>query len=165
MRVPIRKGGKFTNLAVDPLLTAEKFSALEKKLARLQAERPQAIAEVKRLAELGDFSENMEYQMAKGRLRGLNSAMENLVEQLNQAEIIRSPKNAAVVAVGHTVVVEVSGQRKTFKILGSTEINPRQGIISYSSPLGAALLGHAVGDIIKIKLPGKEVCYKILEIA
>jgi len=58
MRVPIRKPGKYTHLKPDPNLTEGKFNELKKKLERLKADQPDAIAEVRRLAEMGDFSEN-----------------------------------------------------------------------------------------------------------
>lgn len=116
------------------------------------------------MAELGDFSENVEYQLAKGRLRGINNSIERIENQLKQAEIIESPVGISAVQIGNTVVVESAGQQKTFLILGSTETNPLKGVISYSSPIGAALLGHAVGEIIKIALTGREVEYKIIEI-
>ena len=72
MRVPIRKGGEFTNIIPDPNLTRKKFNEFSVKLKSLKLEQPKAILEVKRLAELGDFSENAAYQMAKGHLRSLN---------------------------------------------------------------------------------------------
>lgn len=165
MRVPYRKPGKYSNLAPDPFLTEAKFLELEAKLKRLKTiDRPHYITEVKRLAELGDFSENVEYQLAKGKLRGINSAVEKIENQLKDAEIIRPQTETGTVQIGHTVTVETGGQRKTFQILGSTETNPLKGIISYSSPIGVALLGRVVGEVIAVKLPGREVEYKILKI-
>ena len=163
MRVPYRKPGKYGQMKSDPLMTKEKFAELEDKLAKLKEKRPQAAAEVKRLAELGDFSENMEYQLAKGRLRGINNAILTLESQLNQAEIIEAAKNDKV-RVGGTVTVQTENNLRKYKILGSAEADPQKGIISRSSPIGEALLGRVAGEVIRIKLANREAEYKIVKI-
>jgi len=165
MRVPYRKPGKFSQLKPDHLLTQDKVDELKAKLEKLKKfSQPRATAEVSRLAELGDFSENAEYQLAKGRLRGINYEILRLNAQLNQAEVITRPLQADTVQVGHTVTVEVDHKQKTYQILGSVETNPHKGIISHNSPLGAALMDHAVGDTVHVKLADREVEYKILKI-
>jgi len=163
MRVPYRKPGKFSQMKMDPLMTKEKFAELEDKLEKLKQKRPQAAAEVKRLAELGDFSENVEYQLAKGRLRGINNAILTLENQLNQAEIIAPIKNDKV-QVGSVVTLKTENGMKKYQILGSAEANPQKGIISRNSPIGEALLGHTAGEVIKIRLASGEAEYKILKI-
>lgn len=164
MRVPYRKPLSFKQVKQDPFLTEGKFNELKDKLERLRDFiRPQAAAEVARLAEMGDFSENTAYQMAKGRLRGVNSAIFKIENQLNHAVII-SPQESDVIQVGHTVTIETAGQRKMYQILGSTETNPGEGIISHNSPIGAALIGRRVGDRVNIKLANKETEYKVVRI-
>jgi len=120
--------------------------------------------EVSRLAELGDFSENVEYQLAKGQLRRINTKILILENQLKQAEVIKAPKQFGVIEIGHKVVVEVNGKQKIYQILGSSEADPDKGIISHNSPIGGVLLGHKVGDIIKIKPVDREIKYKIIKI-
>lgn len=163
MRVPIRKAGKYVHQKIDPTITEGKFLELKKELEILKKKKLQAMDDVSRLAELGDFSENAAYQFAKGRLRGINSAIERIQKQIDHAEIIPQ-KPTDTVQLGHKVTVEVNGKQKTFQILGSTEVNPDRGIISQHSPIGSALLGHEEGDVVIIKLVGKEVEYKILKI-
>lgn len=164
MRVPFRKPGKYSQIKPDYLLTEGKFGELKNKLDRLKnISRPQAAAEVSRLAEMGDFSENAEYQLAKGRLRGINNAILKLENQLNNAVII-SPKQTGAVQAGNTVTVESGGKQKTYLILGSSETNPREGIISRNSPIGSALVGRGAGETVKVKLANKEVEYKIIKI-
>ena len=154
MRVPKRKPGKFSQLKPDPLMTKDKFNELEQKLKKLKnVSHPQAVEEVKRLAELGDFSENVEYQLAKGRLRGINNAILKIEYQLNNT-----------VQIGHTVTIESDKKQSTYLLLGSSETNPQKGIISHNSPIGAALIGHSVGDTIQAKLANKLVEYKITKI-
>lgn len=165
MRVPYRKPGKFSQIKQDPLLTQAKFTELEKKLNRLKTvSRPEVAAEVRRLAEMGDFSENAAYQMAKGRLRGINQTIDTIEFQLDHAVVIPPQAQTDTVDIGHTVTVTDGVKEKTFQILGSAETNPAQGIISYTSPIGAALIGSRRGDVIKIKLARNEVEYRIIEI-
>ncbi len=165
MQIPYRKPGKFSQLPIDHFLTQSKLDELKNELERLKKYlRPQAAAEVARLAELGDFSENVEYQLAKGRLRGINYRILSLEFQCNQAVIIEENAVNTVVRVGHTVTVENNGKQRTFQILGSAETDPRQGVISHVSPVGAALLGRAVGEVVRVQLAGREVEYVILAI-
>ena len=165
MRVPIRKSGEFTRIIPDPYLTAGKFNELNEKLKKLKVSLPQAIKEVKRLAEMGDFSENAAYQMAKGRLRGLNQRILDLEEQLKLSIIIKPGLNKKQVQLGSRVTVITAGQKQTYLILGSSEINVKNNIISHNSPIGSALIGKKVGDSVKIQLANNEVEFKIIKIA
>lgn len=163
MRTLDRKLGKYGQIKADPFLTLDKFRELEQQLNRLKKSQPVAAAEVARLAEMGDFSENFAYQHAKGRLRGINQRILELEHKLNQAEVIQ-PSGMNKVEVGHTVTVECDGTKKTFQILGSTETDPRRGVISHSSPIGAALLGHKVGDTVCVTIANKDREYTIIAI-
>lgn len=151
MRVPIRKGDKRVFAPKDYYLTQKKFQLIEEEIERLKKARPKLAEEVKRLAEMGDFSENAGYQMAKGKIRGLNQRLLNLEDQLKKAEIIEVNNDISLVQIGHTVTLETKGEHKTYTILGGSESNPSQGIISHLSPLGSALLGKKMGDKIRLK--------------
>ncbi|MDD5527602.1 MAG: GreA/GreB family elongation factor [Patescibacteria group bacterium] len=164
MRVPIRKPDKYLKGRPDPKMTEAKYRVLSADLERMKRVRPPLAAEVKRLALMGDFSENAAYQIAKGRLRGLNQAMLDVADQLARAEIIEPNKNKTVAGLGSFVTIKSAGGKKTFQILGSTETNPSAGIISSSSPLGTALLGRRTGETIAVKLTNKTVEYKIISI-
>lgn len=149
----------------DPLLTQGKFRELEEKLTHLKnVARPQVASEVRRLAEMGDFSENAAYQMAKGRLRGINSSIDTIENELNHAVLIPSQTQTDTVDIGHTVTVESEGKEKIFQILGSAETNPKKGVISHNSPLGAALMGREVGDSIFVTLAERTVEYRVVRI-
>jgi transcription elongation factor GreA len=165
MRVPIRKSGEFTHPIPDPYLTAGKFSELNEKLKPLKASLPQAIDEVKRLGEMGDFSENAAYQMAKGRLRSLNQCIFDLEEQLNLAIIIKPSPDKNQVQLADKVTVKTAGGQKTYLILGSSEINIKNNIISHNSPIGSALMGKRVGDTVKVQLTDNEAVLEIIKIA
>ncbi len=158
MQLPYRKPTKFSVMQLDPVMSQAKFSELTKKLEKLKADRPKAAAEVSRLAELGDFSENVEYQLAKGRLRAINEKMMILETHLNQADIIKKNTSGRV-GIGSIVTVEVDGKEKIYEILGSSETNPTKGIISHTSPIGAALMGHKVGDTVAVEIAQKNKEY------
>lgn len=164
MQVPYRKPGKYALIPKDPTMTEDKFLELQKKLERLRAVQPAAAKEVSRLAELGDFSENVEYQLAKGKLRGINQGILDLEKQLNAADIITKPRQNTRVEIGHTVTIESAGKQKQYTILGSSESNPAQGVISQNSPIGAALLGRTVGETVKVEIAGQEKTYGIISI-
>lgn len=164
MRTPIRKAGKYTHLKPDPHLTMGKFNDLKKQLEKMKKTQPKLAAEVKRLALDGDFSENAAYQIAKGRLRGLNQKMLDIENHLKTAIIINTNHNHSIVQIGSTVVVETNGKEKEFTILGSSETDPTKGIISHNSPIGSAILGKRIEDIVKIKLKDRTTEYKIKKI-
>ncbi len=166
MQLPKRKPGKYANLPLDPFITQQKFDELSSKLNTLITHsRPTAASEVSRLAELGDFSENVEYQLAKGKLRGINSAILKIEYQLNHAQIITPTKGKnPTIQIGSTVIINSEGKEKTYQILGRTETNPDKGIISYTSPIGAALLGHRAGDSVEIVLPNKTMVCTIVRV-
>lgn len=164
MRVPIRKGGKYTHLKPDPHLTEDKFNEVKKELQHLKKIQPEAAAEVKRCAEMGDLSENAAYQIAKGRLRGINQRIIDLTDYLQRVVIIKPADGRTAVELGQYVTVESNGQEKTYLILGSAETDPLRGIISHNSPIGSALMGKRVGETAKVNLKNKVIDYKIIKI-
>jgi transcription elongation factor GreA len=164
MQVPYRKAGKYAGQKPDPHLTRAKYAELQAKLERLKGVQPAAIEEVKRLALMGDFSENAAYQIAKGRLRGMNQRITEIEDHLKRAEIIANGPNRGIAELGRTVTVEVSGKERIYKILGSSETDPEGGVISHNSPLGQALLGKGAGDVAKLQLPDKTIVYKIIKV-
>lgn len=164
MQVPKRKSENYIRPKFDPHITEEKFNELKTQLAKLKKSHSLAAEEVKRLAKMGDFSENFAYQAAKGHLRGINQRILEIEDQLNRAVIIRSSKGICAVRIGCSVTIEANGKQSTYLILGSSETNPSRGIISHNSPLGEALLGHKAGDIVKLKLAAGEAEYKIAAI-
>lgn len=165
MRLPTRKPGKYSNIVPDTFITADKLAQLQEKLAHLKQQHMPAANEVSRLAELGDFSENAEYQMAKARLRSILFTMSKLEHQIQNAQVLPVSTDHSFVSLGSTVTVLVDGVSKTFQILSSNETDPTRNIISHHSPLGSALLGHKLGEIVTIPVKGVDVAYTITQIA
>lgn len=165
MQTPYRKPSKFSYIKPDPQITEAKFNELKRKLDKLQNHtRFKVMEEVRINAENGDFSENAAYQIAKGKLRGINQKILDLTNHLKIATIIKPNKDNDAVAIGHHVTISYEGKTRTYEILGSSETDPVRGIISHNSPIGSALLGHKVGDIVRVKLANKTVAYKIINI-
>ena len=164
MQVPKRKPGKYTHMKVDTHMRQEKFNELASKLEGMKKTHPQLAEDVKTYAQFGDFSENAEYQIAKGKLRGLNSGMLKIENLLKNAVIINPPKTNETIQLGSTITSEINGKQKRYLILGALESDPANGIISHSSPIGSALIGHRVGDVVRINLGEREVEHKIIKI-
>ncbi|MFH1255044.1 MAG: GreA/GreB family elongation factor [bacterium] len=164
MQTPIRKPGKYTHLKPDQYITESKYNELKNKLDRLKFNRPRAAEEVKKYASDGDFSENAAYQIAKGRLRGINRRISEIEDHLKNAIIIKPPEHAEKIQIGCSATIETHGREKTYLILGSSETDPQRGIISRNSPIGSALIGKKIGDRIKIKSDNREIEYKIIKI-
>lgn len=165
MRVPKRKPGKYALQKIDHHITPEKYKRLKAELESLKKiKRPPAIKEVKRLASMGDFSENAAYQIAKGKLRSINNRILKVKDFLSRAEIIEPNPRSDSVSLGSTVTLELNGEKKKYQILGSAETNPSRGTISQNSPLGKALLGKKTGQQAEVQLPNKTTVYKIIKI-
>ena len=166
MQIPKRKPN--VRLAADEpvYLTQDGLDRLTKRLARLRRELPDAALEAQRTAAYGDRSDNAEYKEAKGILRRTQRQIWNLEDQLKRVVVIAPDENkSGTVQLGSTVTLEIDhASRKKFQILGTLETNPEGGCISHKSPLGAALIGRKQGDEVKIKTPGGERVYKIVEI-
>jgi transcription elongation factor GreA len=167
MQLPYRKPGKYSQTETDYYISQNKFDELYKILAKLKKVRPSAALEVSRLAELGDFSENVEYQLAKRRLRGINTKMLYIENDLNRAIIISPDKKSKIIQIGHTVTLEnlENNNKIIYKILGSKETDPKNNIISYSSPIGLALVGKKLNQEVTINLPKQDIKYKIKKIS
>jgi len=160
MQVPQRKPGKYSNLTADPHITQKKKNELEDELASLLKKRPKAASEVQRLSELGDFSENAEYQLAKGKLRGMNRRILVLEDHLNRAIVVQQSKSDQI-QLGDTVTLTMDGEDKTYTILGPSETDPSKNIISHLSPIGSALIGKRVDDVFEIEIAGNQKQCKI----
>lgn len=149
-------------------LTAEAYKKLKEELEYLRKVKRKEIAQrVQEAKELGDLSENADYQKAKEDQAALESRIIELEEFLKRAVIIQ-PKKTDRVEIGSIIEVENLSQstskKQVFTIVGSHEAQPLEGKISNESPLGKAFLGKKVGEIIDVETPKGKVQYKILKI-
>jgi transcription elongation factor GreA len=149
-------------------MTPEGYQKLKEELDRLiRIERPKNIQEIAEARAHGDLSENAEYHAAKERQSFIEGRIKELQSKLSMADVIDPSKiNQSKVAFGATVkVLDVEADNEyEFTLVGPEEADVKNGKISISSPVGRALLGKEVGDIVVVKAPARTIEYEILEI-
>ena len=152
------------------VLTKESYDAKVKELEQLKTTGRDEIAErIKVARSFGALSENSEYDEAMNEQAKLEAKIARLENDIRNANILDEDNlNAGVVHPGSKVKVEnvENGKKSEYTILGPSESNPAQGIISDQSPIGKSLIGNRKGDIVDVQLPtGKVLQLKILSIA
>lgn len=148
------------------LLTSEGFLNLEEELNELKmVKRPQVIEAIKDARAQGDLSENADYDAARNDQAVLEARIKELEYMIDHAKIIEESREG-VVSIGSTVVVSYvdDDDEEEYKIVGSLEANPFENRISNESPIGKALLGKKVGDVVSVESPNGSYDVKILEI-
>ncbi|MCR5510560.1 transcription elongation factor GreA [Lachnospiraceae bacterium XBB2008] len=149
-------------------LTREGLKAYEEELNYLKEVKRHEIAQkIKEAREQGDLSENAEYDAAKDEQRDNEARIEELEKILKDVELVNEEDiDLETINVGCQVRVmdKTAKQELEFKIVGSTEADSLRGKISNESPVGAALLGHKVGDTVKVETQVGVISYKVIEI-
>jgi len=140
---------------------------LEEELNYLRSvRRPAVAAKIHEAKEGGDIMENAGYDEAKNEQAFVEGRIMTLEALLSRVEIITESKQADSVCLGCSVtVMEKGSAAETFRIVGKTESDPTQGRISDESPLGRALMGHHVGDHIRVQTPMGPRQFEILDVS
>ena len=150
------------------ILTYAGLKALEDELENLRVVKRKEVAEkIKEAREQGDLSENAEYDAAKGEQRDIEARIDELEKILKNVEVVVEEEvDLEKINVGCTVLVhdDEFDEEIEFKIVGSTEANSLQGKISNESPVGQALMGKKVGDIVDVETPAGNIRYTVLKI-
>lgn len=138
-------------------ITPQGFQKLSKELENLTSVvRPQVIADIAEARSHGDISENAEYDAAKERQGMVEARIRFLKSRIQQYQIV-DPKNLAgdKVTFGAkvSVVDDETGKTETWQIVGEDEADLKEGRININSPLGKALIGKKVGDLVEIRTP------------
>lgn len=149
-------------------LTPNGYQKLKEELDRLvKVERPKNIQDIAEARAHGDLSENAEYHAAKERQSFIEGRIQELQAKLSMANVIDPSKiNNSKVVFGATVKVldiEVDEEYE-FTLVGSEEADVKSRKISVSSPVGRALIGKEVGDVVTVKAPARTIEYEIVEI-
>jgi transcription elongation factor GreA len=149
-------------------MTKEGYEKIKKDLDRLiKVERPKNIKDIEEARAHGDLSENAEYHAAKERQGHIDAKKRELEHKLVHAQIIdvsRLTNEKAVFGATVTLGDTDTGETRKYTLVGQEEADIKKGKISVQSPVGKALIGHKVGDVVTIKAPGKTVEYEIQEI-
>lgn len=131
--------------------------------------RPEMVATAAWAAGNGDRSENADYHYAKKKLRQYDGRIRFLSQRLESAAIVDPVEQRKIangrVLFGCTVTVETEeGEEKVFSIVGADEFNPGRGYVSWISPIGRALLGKSVGDLVSFATPGGQSELEIVKV-
>jgi len=153
-------------MAETTYLTTEGAARLKAELEELTGPRREELAARLRSAiQMGDLSENADYHKAKEDQGFLEGRIQELEYILGNAVIIEDNGNKDVVVIGsHVTIQEEDYPEETYHLVGSTEADPSNGMISYESPIGRALMDHKVGDTVEAETPGGMIKFKILKI-
>lgn len=150
------------------ILTYAGLKQYEDELQNLKVFRRKEVAKkIKEAREQGDLSENAEYDAAKDEQRDIELRIEELEKLLKNAEVVVEDEiDLEKISVGCQVkVLEMDeDEEMEFRIVGSTEANSLQNKISNESPVGHALLGKKVGDVVDVETQVGVIQYKVLEI-
>ncbi len=151
------------------LLTKEGIHKLEAELEQLKTiERNKVAEDLKEARAQGDLSENAEYDAAKDRQAEIETRIVEIEKMLKNVSVIDAEEEQTdTVKPGHTVTLfdETFEEEVAYLIVGSTEADPLNGKLSNESPVGAAILGHKVGDSISVETEFGTDVYKILDIS
>jgi transcription elongation factor GreA len=150
-------------------ITPEGLEAVRRELHQLTTEkRPNIVAKIKAARELGDLSENFEYHAAKND-QGMMEARIRELEAIIKNHVLIEPRvRNGEVGMGSTVRFAEHGDEgdveETYRIVGPAEADPKAGRVSYESAVGKALIGHRVGDVVKVETPGGAYSIRITAI-
>lgn len=150
------------------VLTYEGLKKLEDELEYLKGQKRREVAErIKQALSFGDLSENSEYDEAKNEQAQVETRIVQLEKLLKNAKVIDEDEvTTDVVSVGSKVrMLDMEFDEEVeYSIVGSTETDPDNFKISNESPVGAAVIGKKVGDVVEVEVPVGIVKYKILDI-
>jgi transcription elongation factor GreA len=149
-------------------MTQAGLDKLKKELADALAQRPVISAAIAEAREKGDLSENAEYDAARDAQGLLEVKISRLRERVANARVIDESKLSAdsVQLLSKVEVENLANKMKMkFQIVGEAEADFSKGLLSASTPIGKALMGHAKGDVVEAKVPSGVMKFKILDIS
>ena len=150
------------------LLTYAGLKKLEEELHDLKVvKRKEVAGKIKEAREQGDLSENAEYDAAKDEQRDIEARIDEIEKILKNAEVVVEEEvDLDKISVGCRVkILDMEyDEELDYKIVGSTEANSLKGKISNESPVGKALLGAKVGEVVTVETQAGDLNYKVLEI-
>lgn len=156
-------------MAESLVLTKKGYEELEQKLEYLKNVRRKEVAEqIKVARSFGDLSENAEYDEARNEQSLLEGQILTIESQLKLATVVDEDElDIDKVSIGKKVrILDIEfDEEETYQIYGTVESDPTKGIISNESPVGRALIGARVGDIVEVEAPVGIIKLKVLEIS
>lgn len=146
-------------------LTKEGVAELEAEKAVLLKKRVETAEAIKNAREMGDLSENAEYQSAKQEQERNDARLDEVEYILANVELIKAGSHSQKIGLGSTVTLKSKGGKEVvFQVVGTIEADPIAKKISDESPIGKALMGKKVNDEVEITTPAETTTYKIAAI-
>ena len=144
----------------------EGYRKLNDELRRLKGERPEIVESIEAARAHGDLSENAEYHAAKERQGHIEATIADLEDRLSRAMVIDpTTLSGDKVLFGATVTLkDEDGKKIKYQLVGQVEADANQGLISYNSPLGRALIGRQAGEDVEVSAPAGDRSYQIKKI-
>lgn len=137
--------------------TKEGLENLKHEYEALLGTRPEAVRNLTEARNMGDLSENGLYKGARMRLSSIDATLRRLKNIIKLADIIE-PSKKGIVSIGTSVTVFDGNNNKVFHIVGTYESEPKSGKISQNSPIGRALVGKKIDDVVEVDTPsGKNI--------
>lgn len=142
------------------------YEKLSDQLRALKAERPIVVDAIEEARAHGDLSENAEYHAAKERQGQIEASIADIEDKLSRAQIIDpSELSGDKIVFGATVtLLDEDDHPVKYQIVGQAEADAKLGMISYSSPLGRALIGRQAGDEVEVTVPSGDKFYLVEKI-
>ena len=134
-------------------VTEEGLNDLKKELDTLiHVTREEVIEELKAARAQGDLSENADYDAARDHQAKVEARIKELEHQIKNAEVITETKKTNFVRIGSKVEIQEldTKDKLTYKIVGSVEADPLNGLLSNVTPLAVAIMDHRVGDVVTV---------------
>ena len=144
-------------------MTEEGFATISKEYNDLKSASPDFVKKLSQAADMGDRSENAAYSNAKRKLRSTDSRLRFLKKVIDHTKVVKTTQNEFI-EIGSHVRLKSQNKEFTFHIVGLHEADPSKKKVSYSSPLGNALLGKRVGAVVKVMVPSGQIEYEVVEI-
>jgi len=140
-------------------ITPEGLEAVQREHQDLTTrKRPEIVSKIKAARELGDLSENFEYHAAKNEQGMMEARIRELEAIIKNHVLIDNTATNGEVGMGSTVRFAEHGDdgdvEETYRIVGPAEADPKAGRVSFESAVGKALIGHRVGDVVRVETPG-----------
>ena len=150
------------------ILTPEGLNNLEQELENLKIVKRREVAErIKQAIEFGDISENSEYEDAKNEQAFIEGRILTLEKMLRNARVIEYTDNDSnIVHLGAKITLQDLENNEEFEyaLVGSAEADPMKNKISNESPVGKAIIGKKLGEVVEVNVPAGKIKYKILTI-
>jgi transcription elongation factor GreA len=148
------------------MLTPEGLNKLEEELKNLKIVKRREVADrIKQAIEFGDISENSEYEDAKNEQAFIEGRILTLEKMLRNVKVIEHKENdSSEVHLGATITLQdlECGEELVYTLVGSAEADPLNNKISNESPVGQAIIGKKIGDVVEVDVPAGKMKYKIL---